>query len=149
MGLNPIILLGEDDEDFHLIMRLALEHAGFSGLLQTVRTAADLTLWLRDREVPALIIMDLHLPPNEWRATLRAVKEEKRYQVTPVYVFTTCRDRETRPLEPLPNCSYLQKPMSFEGWCACMEEILSKSLAWSSHERHEHHEWAQSTNGEQ
>lgn len=130
MRPKPVILLAEDDDDFLLIIKLALQHAGFSGSLQAVQTAGDLILRVRDGEEPDLVVLDLHNAQNDWPSTLRALKGEGRHPGIPVYVFTTFRDLETRPLESFPGCVYLRKPMSFPEWCACMQEVLAKALAF-------------------
>lgn len=123
---KPLVLLAADDEDFLLIIELSLEHVGFAGRLQTVRSAADLTEWLRGGAIPALIILDLHCDQKELRDALTGLKANRSYESIPVVVLSTYASEGDMPLEVFPHHCYKQKPVTFEGWCACMEDILSK-----------------------
>jgi CheY-like chemotaxis protein len=65
---DRIILMADDDLDYHLIVKCALEEVGFRGVLQEVRDGAELMDFLHRRgkyknaTAPDLIILDLNMP---------------------------------------------------------------------------------------
>lgn len=121
-------VLAEDDEDFLMIMRLALEHAGFAGKLYLVKNYRSLMGYLQEREKPNLIVLDLKIAPDDWRTALRGLKGNERYKCIPVVVLTASTDPEDVDLcERYCGCSYIEKPSTFAAWTACMENLIELS----------------------
>lgn len=122
---QSLILLAEDDEDFLLIIKLALEQIRCAVPLGTVRNPRDLMRHLRERAIPSVIILDFYVAPNDWRFTLKDENMQKRLRRIPIVVLCSSDDREDIEIcEKFKSCTYRQKPSSFEGWTECMNDIL-------------------------
>jgi CheY-like chemotaxis protein len=123
------ILFAEDDEDFYVITRFALEQAGFTGKLDLIQNCRALMRYLEKRESPSLIILDLKTRPDDWRAALQELKKDTRYEDIPVVVLTaTSEPRDIALCERYRGCSYIQKPSTFEDWRVCMEDMIRNHL---------------------
>jgi len=119
------LVLAEDDEDFLMIMRLALEDAGFAGKLDLVNNYQALMGYLQQREKPKLIILDLKTKPDDWRTALRGLKEHDRFKSIPVVVLTASSDPEDIDLcKSYRRCSFIQKPSTFPDWKTCMKNLI-------------------------
>lgn len=128
-SFRPLILFAEDEEDFFIVTRYALEHAGFAGILKLVRSSKELMKHLQDGENPHLIILDMNNRPSEWREALKSLERDERYRSIPIVVLMFPIDPKDIALcESHSRCSYFERPADFEEWRACMEEILRKNL---------------------
>jgi CheY-like chemotaxis protein len=122
-------VLAEDDEDFLMIMRLALEAAGFAGKLDLVNNYRALIGYLQEREEPNLIILDLKTAPDDWRTALRGLKGHERYKSIPVAVLTASSEQEDIDLcRRYRGCSLIQKPSNFSAWRICMKNLIRTGL---------------------
>ncbi|PKN67153.1 MAG: two-component system response regulator [Deltaproteobacteria bacterium HGW-Deltaproteobacteria-15] len=127
------ILLAEDDEDFRVVIRYALELAGFAGNIDLVSNYRGLFGYLEEREKPSLIILDLQTSPEDWRAALQELKSRNRYKDIPVVVLAASDQPEDVELfEKYRRCSYIQKPATFEDWRARMEKVIRNNLVETS-----------------
>ncbi len=126
---KPLILFAEDDEDFFVITRYALEQAGFTGVLKRVKSSRELMSYLQESGgKPHLILLDLHTTSKDWRAALQEIKGDERYREIPVVVLSA-RDPEDHQLSAkYPECAYIEKPLDFGSWKACMEGMVRENL---------------------
>lgn len=128
LNYKKSFVLAEDDEDFLMIMRLALEDAGYAGKLDLVRDYRSLLGYLQKGE-PRLIILDLKNKPEDWRTALRGLKSHQRYKSIPVVVLTASDDQEDIDLcKRYRRCSIIQKPSTFPDWRTCMKNLIRTKL---------------------
>ncbi|RJR40872.1 MAG: response regulator [Desulfobacteraceae bacterium] len=129
LNYRKSFLLAEDDEDFLMIMKLALEDTGFAGRLDLVRDYRSLLGYLQQKEEPRLIILDLKNKPEDWRTALRGLKTHHLYKSIPVVVLTASDDQEDIDLcKRYRRCSIIQKPSTFTDWRTCMKNLVRTRL---------------------
>lgn len=126
---SQLVLLAEDDEDFHLILKFALEEAGFRGTADTVQSGSELFEYLAKVAFPSFIILDFH-PPNDWREILKHLKGDSRLKPIPVIVLCANALKETVDFcESFENCYCVKKPMEMGDWVSFMRDTLRKYSA--------------------
>ncbi|RJR50877.1 MAG: response regulator [Desulfobacteraceae bacterium] len=129
LNYGKSFVLAEDDEDFLMIMRLALEDAGFAGKFDLVRNYRSLLGYLQEKEKPGMIILDLKTKPEDWRTALQGLKSHKLYKSIPVVVLTASDDPEDIDLcRRYRRCSIIQKPSNFPDWRTCMKNLIRTRL---------------------
>ena len=127
------ILMADDDPDDYLLVKEALEKAGFRGDLRLVSDGEELMDYLQgcsrfaNEEVarrPSLILLDLNMPRKDGRDTLREIKSHPDLKTIPVAVFTTSED-----VDDMTACYdagadlYVTKPNSFESLVETMAAL--------------------------
>jgi len=80
---SNLALIIEDDEDMGLIFSAAMKQAGF---MPEVAADGQLALERLAAEVPALIILDLHLPTISGPQILAEIRQDGRLQNVPVII---------------------------------------------------------------
>lgn len=106
---SNLALIIEDDADMGMIFSAAMQQAGYA---PEVATDGQLALERLAEEVPALIILDLHLPTISGPQILAHIRQDGRLQNVPVIIATadphladTLRDQVSFVLD---------KPVSFK-----------------------------------
>jgi CheY-like chemotaxis protein len=127
--------MADDDLDYHLIVKCALEEIGFRGVLQVVRDGAELMDYLcrrgrhKDANLPSLIILDLNMPEKDGRSALREIKADPSLRNIPVAVLTSSLDdADLEYCKQFRKCSYTQKPSTYQEWTRCIGEIVRNYL---------------------
>ena len=105
---NPLALIIDDNEDSGVIFAIALQRAGFE--CEIIPTG-DKALTRLAETVPALVILDLHLPDVSGKEILRQIRADARLAETHVIVATALPDR-ARDLEEKADF-VLIKPVSY------------------------------------
>jgi CheY-like chemotaxis protein len=123
---EPLLVLAGDDEDFLMIIKLALEHTWYRGGLMVALNAGELIELLTKISNPSIVIMDFQTSPNDWYIALNRLKRNKRFEHIPVVVLSSSVGRKRMEGEDLPNCTYIEKPASFEGWRKAMADVLRR-----------------------
>jgi chemosensory pili system protein ChpA (sensor histidine kinase/response regulator) len=85
MAEKPLAFVIEDDAEQQKIFSRAIEMAGFS--VQSITNGADALACL-DEEIPALVILDLHLPKFSGDEILRRIRSQERLAAVPVILAT-------------------------------------------------------------
>lgn len=85
MDIKPIALIVEDNEDLNAIFSSALEKAGYMVTSAFDGTTARKIL---ATEVPALIVLDLHMPGVSGDVVLKYIREEPRLKDIRVILAT-------------------------------------------------------------
>jgi len=123
--------MADDDLDYHLIVRCALEELEFRGVLQEVRDGVELMDFLHRRgkhknaKPPDLIILDLNMPLMDGRSALVKISEDPRLRSIPVAVLTT--SSSTEDIEfcgKFEACSFSTKPATYQEWTKSIAKIL-------------------------
>ncbi len=132
---DGVILLADDDLDYHLVVKCALEEIGFKGVLQGVKNGMELMDYLRRSGkhrlslTPDLILLDLNMPEKDGRSALHEIKSDPSLRTIPVAVLTASdSDEDIELCRRFMRCSYAEKPATFKEWIRRLEEILSDHL---------------------
>jgi CheY-like chemotaxis protein len=92
------ILSAEDDADFRLLLKRALQKSRLHAELHFVEDGDQLLDYLHRRGPyapagsaprPGLVLLDLNLPRTDGRDALRAIKADPALKAIPIVVFTT------------------------------------------------------------
>ena len=108
MEFKPVALVIEDNQDLNVIFSSALENAGYT--IQSVYDGAAAKQFLSEN-VPAMIILDLHMPKLGGDAVLRHIRNDPRLKEVRIIVATA----DARYAETLHSDVdlVLLKPISF------------------------------------
>jgi CheY-like chemotaxis protein len=127
--------MADDDLDYHLIVKCALEEVGFSGELQGVRDGVELMDFLfrrgkhKEATAPDLIILDLNMPGTDGRIALYDIKANPALSQIPIAVLTSSfSDEDIELCNQFRNCTYIAKPATFQEWTRIIGEILRANL---------------------
>jgi two-component system, response regulator len=132
------ILLIEDDPRDVEFMVTAFEKAKLANPIEVIQDGAAAIDYLagpsgtpdhRERVLPQLVLLDLHLPKIHGLEVLRRFKGDRQFQSVPVVVLTVSRsDRDIQEAMRLGASAYLMKPVDFNG----LAEIAPKlSFRWA------------------
>lgn len=115
------ILSAEDDADYRLLLKRAVERSRPGADLHFVEDGDQLLDYLRRRGPyaplecsprPGLVLLDLNLPCTDGRDALRAIKADPALKAIPVVVFTTSNAAEDVALcYGLGANAFVRKPM--------------------------------------
>ena len=125
----PLILYVEDDADDIYFFQESLAKSGTKVNFTSAGNGEEALFFLQEisriEELPALIILDLNMPRQDGRQTLRYLKDSPVFTDIPVVILSTSEnkmDRET--CEKLGAVSYMQKPTYFEEYGKVIENCL-------------------------
>ena len=114
------VLSAEDDADFRLLMKRAIDRTALGVDLRFVEDGEQLLDYLQkrgpyangDAPRPGLVLLDLNLPRTDGRDALRAIKADPTLRTIPVVVFTTSNAAEDIALcYDLGANAFVRKPM--------------------------------------
>ena len=108
MASELIALVVEDNEDLNDIFSSAVEKAGY--ISQSVYDGAAALLFL-SKSVPAMVILDLHMPKVGGDVVLKNIRSDQRMEDTMVIVVTA--DATFAEALQLQKEMLLLKPVSF------------------------------------
>jgi len=116
-GASIVMILGSEAHFIYLV-RYYTERSGHQAFVAPIDEEA---IALAEQEKPAMIMLepDLMLPAS--RDLLRALKTDRATRDIPVVVFSW-QDEDTSILASEAD-SYLQKPVSYEGFLAALKEV--------------------------
>ena len=132
---DRVILMADDDLDYHLILKCALSEVGFSGMLQSVSNGVELMDYLHHRGKykcapdPDLIILDMNMPKKDGRSALQEIKRDTSFCHIPVAVLTTStREEDIKACNRFRKCTYAAKPATFKEWISIIDGMLREHL---------------------
>jgi CheY-like chemotaxis protein len=115
------VLSAEDDADFRLLVKRAVDRSQLGVDLRFVEDGEQLLDYLRHRGAfaagdaaprPGLVLLDLNLPRTDGRDALREIKGDPALRAIPIVVFTT-----SNAVEDIALCyglganAFVKKPM--------------------------------------
>jgi CheY-like chemotaxis protein len=101
----PKILVVDDDPDFVLAMRMALEANGFE--VEAAMTPEEGISKALSTE-PALVLLDIMMPSgNEGFEVVRSIREEHNLKDLPIIVLTNVHKARETPYRFAPDVDYL------------------------------------------
>ena len=126
---RPLTILLADDDDGHAtLIRRNLERSCRNARIVPLRDGQDVVDYLfSDRsELPALLLLDIHMPRLDGIETLRRVKGDPGTKIIPVYMLTTTDNpREVERCFELGCNAYLTKPVAYEELVATIQRLCS------------------------
>jgi CheY-like chemotaxis protein len=127
------ILSAEDDADFRLLVKRAVERSKLAVDLRFVEDGDQLLDYLHRRGPfadagraprPGLVLLDLNLPRTDGRDALRAIKTDPALRAIPIVVFTTSNAAEDIALcYDLGANAFVRKPMDMAALVDLMSTI--------------------------
>jgi len=106
--LGRHILLVEDYPINELMVKRMLEYAGFE--VTTAASGVIMDIELRDGVVPDMFILDLMLPGEDGVSILRRLRQDPRFEKTPILVLTAYK-LAPRQARRLGFNGYIRKPL--------------------------------------
>ncbi|MDD5205563.1 MAG: response regulator [Desulfobacterales bacterium] len=132
---GSVIVMADDDLDYHLIVHCALAEVGFRGMLQSVSNGVELMDYLHHRGKykcapdPDLIVLDMNMPEKDGRSALQEIKGSTSLCHIPVAVLTTStREEDIEACNRFRKCTYAAKPATFKEWISIIDGMLREHL---------------------
>lgn len=122
--MSQIVFVLEDDTDIAQLVRLNLEHAGFT--VREFSNAGDV-LPAAEREQPALFLLDIMVPGGGGMDVCRRIRQNARLSTTPV-IFLTALAAEADRVQGLELGAddYITKPFSPRELVARVRAVLRR-----------------------
>ena len=127
MDIRHICMVDDDPDDYYLFT-LALKEVNASIQITWFKNGKALltNLYSNNGTLPDLILLDMNMPGINGLECLQKIKEDSRFKLTPVVIFSTAstpaiikRAYESGAVK------YLLKPHSIEGLTTVIKEILA------------------------
>jgi len=124
----PLLLVVDDSIEDIEILALQLKNSGLGFTLQTCEDAelASRTLagYTANHDRPALIILDLHLPPTDGESVFRDIRKNPALERTPVLIMTTSASpTELNRFRTQPYTHVITKPFSLNEYTPVINTI--------------------------
>ena len=126
MTKRCILLVEDNPSDIKLTQRAFAKNNIANELVvaEDGQAALDYLFGGADRELPAVVLLDLKLPLVDGLEVLRRVRAEQRTRLLPVVVLTTSKEeRDMIESYSLGANSYVRKPVSFAEFSAAVVEL--------------------------
>jgi two-component system, response regulator len=126
MTKRCILLVEDNPSDIKLTQRAFAKNNIANELVvaEDGQAALDYLFGGADRELPAVVLLDLKLPLVDGLEVLRRVRAEPRTRLLPVVVLTTSKEeRDMIESYSLGANSYVRKPVSFAEFSAAVVEL--------------------------
>jgi two-component system response regulator len=133
MSKNKVILMVEDNPDDEKLTLLALRKNNIANEIVIVRNGADALDYLfaagryagRDRsQIPAVMLLDIHLPKIDGLEVLRRVREDEQLRRLPVVMLTSSKEeKDVVDSYNLGANSYVRKPVDFDEFSDAVRQL--------------------------
>ena len=128
MSNQPILLIEDNADDRDLTIRALKKNHVLNPVAVASNGAEALTMLLgddhRDRDSPALILLDLKLPKVDGLEVLRRIRADQRTRVIPVVVLTSSKEEaDLRSAYDLGANGYVRKPVAFSEFAEAMRAV--------------------------
>ena len=133
MSKNKVILMVEDNPDDEKLTLLALRKNNVANEIVVVRNGADALDYLfaagryagRDRsQIPAVMLLDIHLPKIDGLEVLRRVREDEQLRRLPVVMLTSSKEeKDIVDSYNLGANSYVRKPVDFDEFSDAVRQL--------------------------
>lgn len=132
MSVNKILVVEDDSVDEMLTLR-ALKQCKVENEVEVIRDGGDAVDYLfatgkyseRDAdELPALVILDLHLPTYDGMEILRRIRANEKTELLPVVMLTSSDDeKDKKESYKLGVNSFVRKPMQFSDFILAVTQL--------------------------
>lgn len=133
MSKNKVILMVEDNPDDEKLTLLALRKNNIANEIVVVRNGVDALDYLfaagryagRDRsQIPAVMLLDIHLPKIDGLEVLRRVREDEQLRRLPVVMLTSSKEeKDIVDSYNLGANSYVRKPVDFDEFSDAVRQL--------------------------
>ncbi|MBI5629318.1 MAG: response regulator [Elusimicrobia bacterium] len=122
---NKIILLVEDDPDDVTLMLRALKRSNIKNEIVVAHDGIEALDLLRGASVmPAVILLDLHLPKMDGLEVLSRLRGDKRTKLLPIVILTSSKEEQDRLNGySLGANSYIRKPVDFTEFASAVAQL--------------------------
>jgi CheY-like chemotaxis protein len=130
---SSTILLADEDPEDCLLIRDAIQEAGFLHDLHMVHDGEQLMDYMFQRGAysneldaprPALILLDLKMPKKDGREALAEIKAAPAWRRIPIVILTTSHaDRDIDTCYDLGANSFISKPVTYTGLVDLMRQL--------------------------
>jgi two-component system, chemotaxis family, response regulator Rcp1 len=117
------VLLVEDNKAEQVLIKEAFKEAAPECRLSFADDGVEALAFLNQEGIyssaptPNLIVLDLNLPKKSGREVLREIREHKKYEHTPILIFSNSEfPRDICECYALRVNAYLNKPSGFQGF---------------------------------
>ncbi|MCP4808723.1 MAG: response regulator [Proteobacteria bacterium] len=111
------ILLVEDNEDDRALFRMVLSRHGVEVDLVEARDGVEALEILAKDPLPALVLLDLHMPRLDGFAVLKKIRADERLAGLNVMILTSSDENaDMRRARARGANGFLSKPTGFGGW---------------------------------
>lgn len=128
---NHIILLVEDDPDDVLLIMEALKSNLASLHIVHKKNGLEAINYLKEitnTSLPSLIIMDINMPVLNGKQMLSILKNDKKFQLIPVIVFTTSSHDGDKEFCNQFQVSMVTKPNNLESFNKKIQEFIKEFI---------------------
>jgi len=122
---QPILIVEDSADDFEATRR-AFSKANLRNTIVHALSGDEALLYLSSDAAakPGLILLDLNMPGQDGRATLKIIKHTPDLKKIPVVILTTSDDeRDVKACYELGANTYIQKPVDFDGLIAAIRQL--------------------------
>jgi len=135
-NLQPLdIVIIDDSEDDIFLVQETFKHLRLLNLVKAIPDAEEALQWLRGQwraeagTRPSLILLDINMPGMDGFEFLTEIKADSELRHIPVAILTTSDSDDDRVHSYTSGaCSYIRKPVSFDGLLKIMKEF---ELYWT------------------
>ena len=101
MGEKPLLLIVDDNEDFHEQFSLLADMAGYE--VESILDGGEALKRVEAQPIPSLVLLDLFLPHASGDEILAAMRASPAWEHVPVYLLTADLRTSRAMGEPLPK----------------------------------------------
>lgn len=139
MTQKPFILIADDDQEDRYLMLTAFEEIGRPDDIFLVENGMQvftyLDTFMQQRNMPALIVLDLNMPILNGMETLSRLKAHEVYKNIPVIIYTTSiHEVEKEQCLQIGAADFIKKPARFQQTISTarfLHESASGNREWS------------------
>lgn len=131
---SPVIVVADDGEAFHYIIKSVLKNIGVICNLVSVNDGLELMEFLCHRGsiahtvTPDLVILDLEMPRKDGRTALREIKSAPILRSIPVVVMSSSFSNDDVQLCLEFGCQYFIKPIDYDQWVEKIRGVVKEFL---------------------
>ena len=132
MEKEVTVLIAEDDEGHHLLIRKNLEKAGISNRILHFKDGEEILNFLfrkgkgihRKTGEAYILLLDIRMPKIDGIEVLKRVKKDKELKKLPVIIITTTDSPEEIELSHSLGCNnYITKPIDYNQFVKVIKQV--------------------------
>ena len=134
--INTDIFFVEDDEDFSIIMKMAVEAINNELKIDIVSDGItalkNLQAMADTKQRPKIILLDLNLPGLSGIEILRKIKDIPFMNNVTVIIFSTSKNQKDVELaRQFGADAYIRKPLGYKELITCLEDMIDTWLVYA------------------
>ena len=134
--INTDIFFVEDDEDFSIIMKMAVDAINNELKIDIVSDGItalkNLQAMADTKQRPKIILLDLNLPGLSGIEILRKIKDIPFMNNVTVIIFSTSKNQKDVELaRQFGADAYIRKPLGYKELITCLEDMIDTWLVYA------------------